>query len=140
MIRVVIHDSELVSGSLGKSTLGSGSKGGLFYSLIRDNSKYLAAECMSRFAKLSARWIERYGMTISAFDVSPSPDLIISNEDVMRIAYEKCNDEIKKFEEGSLDLIAGCTAEQTLESNINGILSKNRDEVNISQLFIYKRK
>lgn len=71
---------------MGKSTLGSGSKGGLFYSLIQDNSKYLAAEVMSRFAKLSSRWIGSYGMTISAADVSPSKDLISSNEEMMNEA------------------------------------------------------
>jgi DNA-directed RNA polymerase III subunit RPC1 len=31
-------NSELLSGALGKLTLGSGSKGSLFYILIRDNS------------------------------------------------------------------------------------------------------
>jgi len=82
-----VHNSELLSGNLGKSTLGSGSKGGLFYALIRDNSQYLAAECMSRFAKLSSRWIGSYGMTISASDVSPSSELINSNEEMMNEAY-----------------------------------------------------
>ncbi len=52
-----IHNSELLSGRPGKGTLGAGSKGGLFYSIIRDNSPYLAAEIMSRFSKFSARWI-----------------------------------------------------------------------------------
>lgn len=81
-----IHNCELLAGNLGKSTLGSGSKRGLFYALIRDNSQYLAAECMSRFAKLSSRWIGSYGMTISAADVSPSPELIASNEVMMNDA------------------------------------------------------
>lgn len=44
-------------------------------------------------------------------------------------SYEKCKEQINKYSEGKLDLKAGCTAEQTLESNINGILSKNRDLV-----------
>lgn len=35
---VIFKDSELLSGNLGKSTLGAGSKSGLFYRLIRDNS------------------------------------------------------------------------------------------------------
>ena len=44
-------------------------------------------------------------------------------------SYQKCNDQINQYTDGKLDLKAGCTAEQTLESNINGILSKNRDLV-----------
>lgn len=35
---VLFHNSELLCGRLGKSTLGSGTKGGLFYSIIKDNS------------------------------------------------------------------------------------------------------
>ena len=69
---VMIKNSELLSGALGKLTLGSGGKGGLFYILIRDNSKNIAAKVMQRFSKLSARWITDYGMTISAADVTPS--------------------------------------------------------------------
>lgn len=44
-------------------------------------------------------------------------------------SYDKCKEQINKFTEGKLELKPGCTAEQTLESNINGILSKNRDLV-----------
>lgn len=42
----MIKNSELLSGALGKLTLGSGGKGGLFYILIRDNSKNIAAKVM----------------------------------------------------------------------------------------------
>ena len=35
---VMVKNSELLSGALGKLTLGSGSKGSLFYIIIRDNS------------------------------------------------------------------------------------------------------
>lgn len=35
---VFFKNSELLSGALGKLALGSGSKGSLFYILIRDNS------------------------------------------------------------------------------------------------------
>ena len=44
---------------------------------------------MSRFAKLSARWISGFGMTISASDVSPSEDLIQAFAVLMKKAYEK---------------------------------------------------
>lgn len=72
---VMIKDSELISGAPGKLTLGSGGKGGLFFILIKDNSKQTAARVMQRFSKLSSRWISNYGMTISAADVTPSLEL-----------------------------------------------------------------
>ena len=68
-------------------------------------------------------------MTISAFDVTPSEDLIQLNQEKMDNAYEKCEEQIKLFNQGTIELKAGCNKEQTLESNINGILSKIRDEV-----------
>lgn len=67
-------------GNLGKTTLGSGNKNGLFYRLSRDNSQYITASVMSRFAKFSARWITNYGMTIGISDVTPSPSLNKNNE------------------------------------------------------------
>ena len=42
---VCFFNSELISGNIGKATLG-GSKNGLLYAIIKDNSMYLAAACM----------------------------------------------------------------------------------------------
>lgn len=56
--------------------MGNGSKIGLFYSLIRDNSSDVAASCMLRVSKFSARWISTLGMSIGIGDVTPSKFLI----------------------------------------------------------------
>ena len=126
---VIFHNSELICGSLGKSVLGSGTKGGLFYSIIKDNSREQAAKCMNKFAKLSARWLTNYGMTFGITDVTPSPSLITSNEETMERAYKVCDEKIAMYKAGTLPLMAGCTAEQTLENVLNGILSQVRDDV-----------
>lgn len=68
---VIFQNSELICGNLCKTTMGSGSKNGLFYSLIRDNSVNVAAACMLRLSKFSARWISQYGMSIGIGDVTP---------------------------------------------------------------------
>lgn len=44
-------------GRLGKSTLGGGNKTGMFAVLVNDYSPQAAAACMSRLAKLSARFM-----------------------------------------------------------------------------------
>ena len=126
---VMFHNSELISGMLGKSILGSGTKGGLFYSIIKDNSREQAAKCMNKFAKLSARWITNYGMTIGVTDVAPSADLIASNEALIDKAYKLCDEKIDSYKAGTLQPMAGCTAEQTLENVLNGLLSNVRDQV-----------
>ncbi|KAL1547526.1 DNA-directed RNA polymerase III subunit 1 [Salvia divinorum] len=54
---VCIRNSELISGQLGKATLGNGYKDGICSVLLRDYGPHAAATCMNRLAKLSARWI-----------------------------------------------------------------------------------
>lgn len=66
---VVIHNSELMCGSMDKSTLGSGSKNNIFYILLRDWGQLEAANAMSRLARLSpvylCRWSTRNLLLIS---------------------------------------------------------------------------
>lgn len=50
---VVIHNSELMCGSMDKGTLGSGSKNNIFYILLRDWGQLEAANAMSRLARLA---------------------------------------------------------------------------------------
>jgi len=126
---VLFYNSEHLAGTLGKSILGGGTKGGLFYSIIKDNSREQAAKCMNKFAKLSARWITNYGMSFGVSDVAPSPHLIKSNDEKIAEAYAQCDIEIEKYNNGTIALLPGCNAEQTLESKLNGILSKVRDKV-----------
>jgi len=68
---VLIKDSQLLAGNLGKKTLGDGTKTGLYYTLIRDHSGVIAADCMLRLSKFTSRWISNYGMTIGISDVTP---------------------------------------------------------------------
>ena len=67
--------------------MGSGSKCGLFYSLVRDNSSAVATKCMLRVAKLSARWLSNYGMSIGIGDVTPAKELIKEKNNLLSIGY-----------------------------------------------------
>lgn len=49
----MIHNSELMCGSMDKGTLGSGSKNNIFYILLRDWGQLEAANAMSRLARLA---------------------------------------------------------------------------------------
>ena len=77
--------------------MGKGTKSGLFYSLIRDNSSEIAAACMLRIAKFSARWISTLGLSIGINDVTPFESLKVSKEDILKTGYEECNQIIEKF-------------------------------------------
>eukprot|EP00744_Colponema_vietnamica_P003968 GILI01006003.1.p1 GENE.GILI01006003.1~~GILI01006003.1.p1 ORF type:complete len:1223 (+),score=408.56 GILI01006003.1:351-3671(+) len=125
---VLFHNSELMCGMLCKTTLGSGTKSGLFFSLIRDNSPWVAAQCMGRLAKLSARWLMNHGMTIGIEDVTPFKKLLDLKEVLVKKAYETCEQQIELYKKGQLPLKPGCNAEQTLEAIINAELSQVRDK------------
>ncbi|KAJ0539434.1 putative DNA-directed RNA polymerase [Helianthus annuus] len=125
---VYVHNSELLSGQLGKATLGNGNKDGLYSVLLRDYNMHAAAACMNRLAKLSARWIGNHGFSIGIDDVQPGDNL---NDNTIKIISEgnkKCDNFILNFNKGKLKLQPGCNAAQTLEAEITGVLNKIRDE------------
>ena len=125
---VVFKNSELMCGCLGKVTMGSESKKGLMYALIRDNSVEIACKCMLRVSKFSSRWLSNYGMSIGIGDVTPFPKFLGLKQDMLDVGYEKCKKEIKKYDDQVLETNPGCNMEESLESNLNGILSKIREE------------
>ena len=69
---VAFRGGEHISGNLGKRTLGGETKSGLFYVLIRDFGPKEATRCMSRLAKLTARFLCDRGFSIGVDDVTPS--------------------------------------------------------------------
>lgn len=93
---VIFKNSELLSGQLGKNTLG-GNKSGLIYALLRDNNNESACEVMHRIAKLSSRWLSNYGMTIGISDVTPSADLLQINKNVIQNSYREYDKYMKEF-------------------------------------------
>ncbi|XP_061361835.1 DNA-directed RNA polymerase III subunit 1 [Gastrolobium bilobum] len=124
---VYFRNSELISGQLGKLTLGNGNKDGLFSVLLRDYKSHAAASCMNRLAKLSARWIGNHGFSIGVDDVQPKEILISKKDETISDGYRKCDDFIEAFNKGKLELKTGCDAAQTLESLITGVLNGLRD-------------
>lgn len=126
---VIIQDSEVLSGNLGKKTLGDGSKEGLFYSLIKDNSNAAAARVMLRLSKFTSRWIMNYGMSIGISDVTPSKEVLKNKQELITNGLKQCEMLIDQMDKGTLKLDPGCDAEKSLENNMNGALSKIREKV-----------
>ena len=124
---VIFSSSELMCGNLGKATLGDGSKRGLFYALIRNSSNAVAAHCMLRLSKFASRWLSNYGISIGISDVTPYK-IIDQKAEIVEEGYQKCDKLIEKFNLGKLSLKAGCNSDQTLESELNGVLSEIREK------------
>ena len=125
---VCIYQSELISGVLDKSLLGGGSKSSLFATLLRDHSAEASALAMGRLSKLTARFLSDYGFSIGIQDVQPTPKLTSEKGSLLNRGYEQCDRKIQQFDEGKLQPSPGCTPQQTLESELNGMLSKIRDD------------
>ncbi|XP_068669233.1 DNA-directed RNA polymerase III subunit 1 [Aristolochia californica] len=124
---VYFRNSELISGQLGKATLGNGNKDGLFSVLLRDYSNHAAAACMNRLAKLSARWIGNHGFSIGIDDVQPREGLNQQKKQSIEAGYKDCDDLICLYNKGQLSLQPGCNAAQTLEAKITGVLNSVRE-------------
>ncbi|KAL2318688.1 hypothetical protein Fmac_032564 [Flemingia macrophylla] len=148
---VYFRNSELISGQVGKSTLGNGNKDGLFCVLLRDYQPHAAASCMNRLAKLregsisaqmshpnggvepckskNARWIGNHGFSIGIEDVQPKETLIKRKDETISVGYGKCDSHIEEFNKGKLNVKAGCDAAQSLEGEISDVLSGIRGAI-----------
>lgn len=124
---VHFRHGELVSGQLGKKTLGGDSKSGLFYVLIRDFGAQEATRCMSRIAKLCARFLGDRGFSIGIDDVTPSKRMLSLKEKILQEGRTNADDQIAAYKSGRIRLKPGCDALQSLESEVNGILGKIRE-------------
>lgn len=124
---VLFRGGELLSGALGKKTMGDGSKTSLFYVLIRDRSLEEATRCMSRLAKFCARFLGNRGFSIGIEDVTPSVELLRIKENTMAQGKGTAEEEISAYRTGSILLKPGCDALQSLESSVNGLLGKIRE-------------
>ncbi|XP_051126697.1 DNA-directed RNA polymerase III subunit 1 isoform X2 [Andrographis paniculata] len=126
---VYIRNSELLSGQLGKATLGNGNKDGLYSVLLRDYKSHSAAACMNRLAKLSARWIGNHGFSIGINDVQPGVVLNKEKKATIDKEYGICTDYIDGYKSGCLDLLPGCNSAETLEAKITGTLNDIRERI-----------
>ncbi|QDZ25695.1 DNA-directed RNA polymerase [Chloropicon primus] len=125
---VIIRESQLICGNLGKATLGTGSKEGLFALLIRDYSPTVSMVCMNRLAKLSSRWLGMFGFSIGIDDVTPGHSLVGGKEETVNRGYSACQNHIDLYNDGELELAPGCDKDQTLEVLVSSELNQIREE------------
>ena len=76
--------------------------------------------CMSRMAKLAARFLCDFGFSIGIGDVMPTPNLTRLKAALIRDGTARCRERIDEFERGTLDPMPGCTAEQASTARARG--------------------
>jgi len=124
---LVVRNSELLAGSLDKSTVGSGSKTNIFYVLLRDYSEDHAIQAMWKLARVASYFIMNRGFSIGIGDVTPGVALLKEKQNLLDKGYAKCEDYIRQLAEGRLKSQPGCNPEESLEAVILKELSVIRD-------------
>ena len=78
--------------------------------------------------KVTSRFLADHGFSIGIIDVLPTGNLTAKKVGLLQVGYQECKKKISEWEAGLLAPSAGCTSEQTLESEVNGRLSSIRDD------------
>ncbi|CAL3967253.1 hypothetical protein PZA11_003612 [Diplocarpon coronariae] len=125
---LVVRNSEVMCGRMDKTTVGSGKKDSIFYIILRDFGPDEAVLAMNRLSKISARYLTNMGFSIGISDVYPSQSLTNEKLRLVQRAYEECDTFIKQFQSGTLRKVTGCNMEESLESQISGVLSGVRQK------------
>jgi len=127
---VCFRQSELISGNIAKKTIGTGSKTGLLYVLLRDYGTDESARVMNRLAKFCSRYFGGYkGFSIGINDVTPDTNLSNLKQQIISDGYKDADSKIEKYKNNTLELSAGCDEIQSLEEVLNGLLGKLREEM-----------
>lgn len=124
---VLVRNSQLLAGSMDKSTLGSGGKSNIFYVLLCDWGEDYAAKSMWRLGRMASWYLMNRGFSIGIGDVTPGQGLLRAKNELLHDGYSKCDSYIRSMEEGRLTCQPGCTQEETLEAVILKELSVIRD-------------
>uniref|UniRef100_A0A1A9WT12 DNA-directed RNA polymerase subunit n=1 Tax=Glossina brevipalpis TaxID=37001 RepID=A0A1A9WT12_9MUSC len=123
-----IRNSELLCGSMDKSTMGSGTKNCIFYVILRDFGESYATKCMWRLARVASYFIQNRGFSFGISDVTPSAKLLEEKQKLLEKGYAKCDEYILEMKKGTLQCQPGCTPEQTLEAVMLRELSSIREQ------------
>ncbi|KAK0182168.1 hypothetical protein PV327_000331 [Microctonus hyperodae] len=129
---VIIRNSELLSGAMEKSTLGSGSKRNIFYILLCDWGEDAATTAMWRLAKIASYFLMNRGFSIGIGDVTPGYGLLRAKQKLLDAGYSKCEEYIRQMEDGCLESQPGYTLEESLEARLVGELSVIRDRAGVA--------
>ncbi|XP_061721966.1 DNA-directed RNA polymerase III subunit RPC1 [Cydia pomonella] len=124
---VMIRNSELICGSMDKSTLGSGTKSSIFYILLRDWGEEHAVRGMWRLARMASYYMMNRGFSFGIIDVTPGRRLIEAKNRLLESGYSKCDAYILEMEKGTLQCQPGCTMEESLEAVMLSELSSIRE-------------
>ena len=140
---LLVRNSELLAGSVDKTTIGSGSKINIFYALLRDYGEDYAIQAMWRLGRVASYYLMNRGFSIGIGDVTPGKmyhsfptamlcllmlelisfqgkGLLKAKQDLLDTGYAKCDAYMEQLAKGQLERRPGMDENETLESHMIG--------------------
>ena len=124
---VVIKNGELVSGVVDKASIGAEEPDSVLHRIAKDYGNDTARKFLDAILIMLKTYITHRGFTYGYSDLMLSDETRKEINDVIQKAYEKVNELIRQYKEGSLPLTRGLAPEEALELYVVNELSRARD-------------
>jgi DNA-directed RNA polymerase subunit A' len=124
---VVIKNGELISGVIDKASIGAEEPDSVLHRIAKDYGNEAARIFLDSILTMLKTYITHRGFTYGYSDLWLSPETRAEISDVIQKTYEKVYELIQQYNDGTLPLTRGLSAEEALELYVVNELSRARD-------------
>ena len=126
--QVIVKKGRLVKGVIDVASIGAEKADSILHRLVREYGNRFAGDFITKLSKILDRYLASRGFSIGAHNLKLPKEV---NEKIKRYINKALKDVdklISDYEKGKLEATKGLTREETLEREINNILSRARDK------------
>lgn len=125
---VIVKKGRLTKGVIDVASIGAEKADSILHRLVREYGNEFAGDFITKLSKILDRYLASRGFSIGAHDLKLPKRINSKIMARIRRALNRVNELIEKYEKGEFEATKGLTVEETLEREINNILSKARDK------------
>jgi DNA-directed RNA polymerase subunit A' len=124
---VVIKNGELISGVIDKASIGAEEPDSVLHRIAKDYGTDAARKFLDSILTMLKTYITHRGFSYGYSDLWLPPESRQGISDIIQRTYEKVNELIQQYNEGTLPLTRGLSGEEALELYVVNELSRARD-------------
>ncbi|MEM2140396.1 MAG: DNA-directed RNA polymerase subunit A' [Nitrososphaera sp.] len=124
---VVIKNGQLISGVIDKASIGAEEPDSVLHRIAKDYGTNAARKFLDSILIMLKTYITHRGFTYGYSDLWLSPETRQEIFDVIQKTYDKVKEFIQQYNDGTLPLTRGLSAEEALELYVVNELSRARD-------------
>src|ERR671925_245772 len=124
---VVIKNGELISGVIDKASIGAEEPDSVLHRIAKDYGTDAARKFLDSILTTLKTYISHRGFTYGYSDLWLPPETRQGINDIIQKTYEKVHELIQQYNDGTLPLTRGLSAEEALELYVVNELSRARD-------------